>query len=359
MKPTSIKFNKASFSLTLISAATAVWIGGCAPAKWSEANGNSGSNSTSGSPDPGARAPSAKTANEVFTQEANANQVDILIVNDNSASMDEEQTKMANRFTSFVSDLKGIDYRIAMTTTDIETAKWRQDGRIMAWSGTTAKVLTPSTSDAEGKFQKSIRRAETIGCVDRGDCPSPNEQPLRAIELAVDQAKTANKDLFRDGVDFVVVVLSDEDEMSTGPANATTAAHVAQHFKDVFGTTKRLAVHGLVVEPGDDKCLALQRAQGPEGSKSAYATHVASLASLTGGSVHSICDYDYAKDLAAISTSVRKLISSFELKDTPRSGSVNVTLTPAFKTTWSIENNSLVFNPAPPAGTKIEVSYLY
>ena len=340
--------------LTLVCAAAI----GCAPARWAEQSAN-GANNQSGGGSGGGPVTSPKKTTEEFQQDANANKVDILIVNDNSASMDEEQQKMSMRFTSFVSDLKGLDYRIAMTTTDLDSPKYNLGGRIVAWSGTTAKVLTPLTADADLKFKNTIKRAETIGCAKRNDCPSKNEQPLRAIELAVDQATTANKELFRDGVDFVAVVLSDEDELSNAPVGATTAAHVIQHFKTAFNETKRLEVHGLVVMPGDDACLQLQSHQGPVGSKSSYATRVADLSVLTKGSLHSICDADYAKDLSAISTQVRKLVSSFELKETPSPNSLSVVLTPTYKTKWTSESNRLIFNPAPPAGTKIEVTYSF
>src|SRR5436190_127957 len=48
--------------------------------------------------------------------------VDILFVNDNSASMSFEQKALAARFDGFIQNLdsKKVDYRIAITTTDIQ-----------------------------------------------------------------------------------------------------------------------------------------------------------------------------------------------------------------------------------------------
>jgi hypothetical protein len=273
--------------------------------------------------------------------------------------MDPEQRKMSERFASFISELEGIDYRIAMTTTDVESPNWNQGGRILTWSGTSSGVLTSTTKDAEKKFRKTVARPETIGCQKRNDCPSGNEQPLRALELAIDQHATANKDFFRDGVDLVTVVLSDEDEMSNSPPQATSAADVISHFASVFGTTKRLEVHGLIVEPGDVACRDLQNAQIPGGNAAYYGTHVSELASLTGGTVNSICDEDYSKDLQAISSEVRRLVSTFELHHVPKDNSVIVTFIPAFTTKWTVEGNKIFFNPAPPAGTKFDISYKY
>lgn len=342
-------------ALVFVSAAGLVI--GCAPAKWKESTSPS-PNSSSGNP---VNAPSSQRAQETFEQNANANKVDILIVNDNSASMDPEQRKMGQRFNSFISELDGVDYQIAMTTTDLDSKNWNQDGRILPWIGAkVGRVLTPSTPNAAQIFAQTVSRPETIDCTERKDCPSGNEQPLKALERSMDQAETSNSVFYRSGVDLVVVILSDEDEMSTAPAGATTAEHVVRHFRDVFGSAKRLAVHGLVILPGDTKCLKEQASQpAAQGYAASYGTRVASLASLTGGTVNSICDADYARDLRSISSEVRKLISSFDLREMPVENSISVTLTPAFKTTWKIEGSRLVFNPAPPAGTKIEVRYQY
>ncbi|MES2966148.1 MAG: hypothetical protein V4760_19875 [Bdellovibrionota bacterium] len=338
----------------------------CAPAKWME-NPGAGGNTGSGAPDPinPAPRPSATPvqgpkAIERFEQDQNANKIDILIVNDDSSSMEEEQKKMAERFGSFVSALSTIDYRIAMTTTDLQTPKWNQNGRIMEWSGTGTKVLTPKTPNAEGAFRSTIKRNETIGCRQRSsgkDCPSGNEEPLRATLLAIDQRANANKDLFRVGVDFVVVVLSDEDELSDGPVTATKPIEVTEGFEAAFGVSKRLAVHGIIVKPGDVACKAEQEKQIKEPGGAFYGQHVSELAALTNGTTGSICATDYAKNLSAISDQVRKLVSSFDLQKEPLEGSVEVNLTPNDTIAFHVEGKRVIFARPPNAGTRVEISY--
>lgn len=344
------------FGSIVIAAGVSTTLIACGPARWAEVAGRN--NSASGDPDTDVK----PAIFESFEQDDAANKVDILIVNDNSASMDEEQTKMSMRFSNFVSALKGIDYRIAMTTTDIDSKRWGQYGKIMPW-GTGGKelVLTPATVDSSKKFKQTIQRTETIGCIDIQDgyyCPSSVEQPLKAIELAIDERTTANSALFRENVDLVAVVLSDEDEMSTAPASATKAEDVLAHFQKAFKGTKRLAVHGIVVKPGDSVCQKAQAAQG-KGAKSSYATRVSALAALTNGSLNSICDSDYSKSMSSISSQVRKLVSSFDLEQAPKVGTVKVKLVPApaEALTWTIERNHLIFDAPPAAGTRIEVSY--
>ncbi len=296
-----------------------------------------------------------------FTQDESAGKVDILVVNDNSYSMEVEQKKMAERFPSFVSALGDLDYHISMTTTDIDSSspKLNLGGRVVEWTGTTSKLLTPQTVKASDVFKNTIKRSETIGCVARGDCPSGNEQPLKATILAMDQRLKENAGVFRDGVDLAVVVLSDEDEMSNGPVEATKPADVIAAFKSHFGESKRLRVFGIVIQSGDAACRALQLAQTEGGNGAFYATHVEGLAKLTGGSTNSICDLDYSKSLSDISKSVRKLVGTFELSSLPLGGSVKVNFTPkpSKPITFHVEGKNLIFDNPPAAGTKIDVTY--
>jgi hypothetical protein len=296
-----------------------------------------------------------------FTQDESANKVDILIVDDNSYSMEVEQKKMGERFPSFVSALGDLDYHIAVTTTDVDSAssKLNLSGRVVDWSGTTSKLLSPQTPKASDVFKNTIKRSETIGCVPRGDCPSGNEQPLKATIMAMEQRLKDNAGVFRDNVDLAVVVLSDEDELSNGPANATKPQEVIDAFKAQFGDSKRLRVFGIVVQSGDLVCRALQLAQTEGGNGAFYATHVEELAKLTGGSTNSICDLDYSKSLSDISKSVRRLVGTFELSDVPVAGSLKVTLTPqpSKPISYHVEGKNLIFDNPPPAGTKIDVAY--
>ncbi len=305
--------------------------------------------------------PVPASKSESFTQDDSANKIDILIIDDNLYSMEVEQKKMAERFPSFVSALGDLDYQIAVTTTDIDSVnpKLNLSGKVVDWSGTTSKLLTPKTPKASDVFKNTIKRSETIGCADRGDCPSGNEQPLKAAILAMQQRFTNNAGVFRDNVDLALIILSDEDEMSDGPANATKPQEVIDAFKTEFGNTKRLRSFGIIVQSGDTVCRALQLAQTAGGNGAFYGTHAEELARLTGGTTNSICDVDYSKSLAEISNSVRKLVGTFELAETPVAKTVKVTLTPqpAKAIGYHVEGKNLIFDTPPPAGTKIDVSY--
>lgn len=300
-------------------------------------------------------------ATESFTQDEAANKIDILIINDNSYSMEVEQTKMAERFPAFVSSFSGLDYQISMTTTDIDSTSNNLNlgGRVVNWSGTASKFLTGNSSNAATLFRNTLRRIETIGCTIRGDCPSGNEQPLKAAMLAMDQRLTSNAGVFRNKTDLAIVVLSDEDELSDGPANATKPQEVVDRFKAHFGDSKRLAVFGIVIKSGDEACRIHQLAQTSGGKGAYFATHVEELARLTGGSVNSICDDDYSQSLTDISNSVRKLVGTFDLHQAPKPGTVEVVMTPHQVIGFRVEGKKVIFDTPPPAGTRVEISYQY
>lgn len=88
--------------------------------------------------------------------------VDILFVTDNSASMSKFQTEMAARFSGFIQNLdaKRIDYRIAITTTDL--AKVLNQKLVKFYSG--ASYITKNDSDRVTLFNYAIKRNETIDC---------------------------------------------------------------------------------------------------------------------------------------------------------------------------------------------------
>lgn len=91
-----------------------------------------------------------------------AGKVDILFVNDNSASMSVVQAKLAAKFAGFVENLdsKEIDYQISMTTTDLLAS---QKNSLITF-GNGSKILTKADSGRVGLFNAAIARPETIAC---------------------------------------------------------------------------------------------------------------------------------------------------------------------------------------------------
>ena len=72
--------------------------------------------------------------------------VDILFVDDNSASMYTEQTKMGDKFPDFADALSGLDFQIGITTTDLA-----QGGSLLPFpNGST--VLHPTMANYQNLF---------------------------------------------------------------------------------------------------------------------------------------------------------------------------------------------------------------
>lgn len=93
-----------------------------------------------------------------------AGKVDILFINDNSASMSKNQINMANRFSGFIHNLdkKNIDYRIAIATTDFSLNS--ADYLISFKNG--QKFITMTEGNRVDLFNQSIVRNETVSCED-------------------------------------------------------------------------------------------------------------------------------------------------------------------------------------------------
>jgi hypothetical protein len=98
------------------------------------------------------------------TFKVGAGKVDILFVDDNSASMSGIHKKLAAKFGGFIEslDAKEIDYRIGITTTDL--AAVQKDSMITFANG--SKILTKNDSNRVGLFNAGIARAETVACED-------------------------------------------------------------------------------------------------------------------------------------------------------------------------------------------------
>lgn len=280
--------------------------------------------------------------------------IDILFVIDNSPSMKREQKKLGERLQAFLKSIKHTDWQMAFTTTDVSNGKYGLKGSLLDLhnhNGT--KILNSNFSDAEEVFYNTVQRSEGDKCI--FNCPSSNEQPLKASVLALEKSKGENSIFFRPGADLAIVILTDEDEMSSGSRKATKPQDVVNTFKEQFGDTKELAVYGIVIQPNDKNCFEDQKTEGFSNANPGRV--VTQLARLTNGFTGSICDQDYSVALENISDRTRYIAESYRLKRTPIAESVKVTLSPEQNVEWKIEDNHLSFIEPPKEGTKVSVSY--
>jgi hypothetical protein len=291
-------------------------------------------------PDPNP-APGPQFMAESFKQKDRDPAVDILIVVDNSGSMSADQLKLGQKISSFLGYMAGVDWHLGIVTTDVSPNSVSANGAMIDFPGTGSHILTQNTPDYLNKFLSTVVRSET---------GSGDEQAMRAVQLAIEQRNGANAGFFRDETDFVVIVLSDEDERSTG-ASGTTGTDVINTFKAAWGNTKRIDGYGIVIRPGDTACY---NEQNPGGS---YGTYVDGFAKKTRGVLGSICDADFGPTLATIGSRVRTLLTTFDLSQKPLPSSIRIKFTPSHATTWYLNGQTLEINNPPKAGTIVDVSY--
>ena len=354
------------------------------------------------------------------TSEFVTGKVDILFVVDNSGSMSPEHMEIANRFSMYIEtlDKSGLDYQIAMITTDIsaspgnyvkkEANGWGayQDGKLLEFGGVGGDVvLTKEDQDRVRLFQDLIQREETIECEDRGfdssSCPSHDERGIYAAHLAV---KNKEGGFFREDSHLAIVFISDEDERSVGgdktdssisslpdvylnleekdkPINLVKA--ISQHL----GAEKSVTAYAIVVNPeekeengGEITCRTAQRNQGlllePKNDffSGEYGTLYIQLANpskqlrdsgnIMQGVVGDICAENYGKQLEDMADHVAKASNMIKLRcqpiKDPEPPFTNLEFQPALPegTTYSIDdNNVLRFTPELKPGTRLSYTY--
>ncbi|OQW50417.1 MAG: hypothetical protein A4S09_01090 [Proteobacteria bacterium SG_bin7] len=292
---------------------------------------------------------------DVFNVTIGNPRVDILFIDDNSSSMEKDQLKLGQKFSSFISGLNGVDWQIGVTTTDCSAGTYGICGSLLPLTGSSGKILSPTTANYEKVFLDTVYRPETVGCQARGDCPSSNEQPLFASMTAMDKRASDNAGFFRSESDLAVIVLSDEDEKSNSPASATQASTAQNHFKGIWPSGKKLSVYGIIIQPGDSACLNAQISDS--GGFAFEGNIINQWVNLTGGISGSICDGDYSSNLQNIGRQVRNIADSVELSKTPIPSTVRVVFTPSQAITWTVQGNRVLFSAPPPVGTRIEVFY--
>jgi hypothetical protein len=233
-------------------------------------------------------------------------QVDILFVTDNSLSMEEEQSRMAQRIASFMDQIKNLDWQIAIVTTD-PSHRTYGDGRFLQFpNGEYFLTSKLDVNTARDHFGKTIQRNEE---------GSNTEQGIRAVARSIQRAvkpKEAvdqeHSKFFRSSASLSVVVLSDEDESSGG-----TLSLGSELLKLVNQTwsQKVFQFHSIIVRPNDRACLDVF-------SGHSYGISYAELTDKTQGILGNICDEDYGTQLSMIGQSVVNTQTTYALDCQPK-----------------------------------------
>lgn len=346
--------------------------------------------------------------------------VDILIIDDNSASMSPEQNAMAARFSSFITalDNKSIDYRIGIITTDVSATTGNgprgingngalQDGNLITF-GDGSKYLTPSTLNKTSLFATAIQRQETITCESylaqnpgapnySANCVSPDERGIYAANLVVQNNPSG---FIRGDSSLAVVVLSDEDVRSTAYSSYISYSLDAMDMPQTLisnvqnrYTGKSLAVHSIIVKPGAlnsgitassaaDQLLAAFSINGTSAASALPTTlfnggdstclnaqsaqvnnvrgsygYIYALASrMTGGYEGTICASDYGSQLSSIGNQIGQQVNSIGLSCAQPKNLI-VTFVSGPAVTWTQSGSQINFASNLTVGSQVRVQY--
>ncbi len=271
-------------------------------------------------------------------------QADVLFVVDNSCSMSEEQASLGSNLSSFLTlaQSQGVDYHIAVTTTDVV----RERGAFVG----SPRYITPMTANAETTFRNTVTNGT------RGTNGSSDEQGLEAAYLALTDPNLsgANAGFLRADAALAVIVVSDEEDSSPRADN-----FYINFFRSLKPSNPTVPVQFSAVVKESDRCT----------SAATIGSRYISVAQATGGLVESICTANWGQTLGNIGLATFGLRSRFPLTSQPVVSTIAVRVngqpvprvSAGGMTAWAHDGptNSVNFvgSAVPQANQTIEVTY--
>ncbi|MCB0370286.1 MAG: hypothetical protein KDD45_12900, partial [Bdellovibrionales bacterium] len=166
-------------------------------------------------------------------------------------------------------------------------------------------------------------------------------------ELAITDDSTKNKELFRDGANLAVIIISDANEspFNTGAVYENDPANLLKYLTAKW-PNKITTFSSIVVKTNDTTCL-----YDKTSSNESYGKAYEFLSNTTDGIIGSVCEKDYSSQLKIIGQSIKDKISSFKLScnpvDADKSGLVDFSITDSQNlslSNYSISKNIVSFS---------------
>lgn len=208
-------------------------------------------------------------------------EVDILLVIDNSCSMEDEQEKLSQGFEEFVRffEVAEVDYHIGVTTTDMFNDGPGAMGQL-ARADNGVSIIDEDTDDADEVFEQLVQ----VGIEGAGI-----EQGLLAALSALrpPMSEGANDGFLREDALLTVIFVSDEEDASLGGVNSyinSLREVKGQRARDVFNASALIGVDPETGEPSECGTVQQQAAAG-------FRYH--DVVQQTGGVVGSICEEEF------------------------------------------------------------------
>jgi len=290
-----------------------------------------------------------------------SNKLDLLIVLDNSDSMFMDYTygDVKNKMSGLLGSLNGVDYRVAFTSTDVDS---NHSGKA-SFSGAIGPVMTSNLWNRDALFNAAVSGQDTLDCrLHMGpNCGSNEEQPLKAAVMAVEKRNSVNSGFIRDDADLAVLFVGDEEE-NVLPGEHKLLAHEAeQMMRSQLGSQKNIRFYGAIIQPGDANCYNSQKKQEIFGSGASYGYNVATAVSNTGGRMVSFCDGNFVasglSDIARHVSSPGSSQTQFVISADAIEGTVVVSMNPTSDIPYTVSGRTVTFERAPSAGTEIKITF--
>jgi hypothetical protein len=306
---------------------------------------------------------------DVFLQDP-AQQVDILIVVDNSASMLPYQERLALHFDDFIRFFReaSTDYHIGVTSTTTGTPlppgtygcqvpEWGmpEDGALAG-----PLIIANGTPNAEERFAQLVQV---------GTCGAGAEMGMESSRLALEErmADGTNGGFLRPDAALSIVYVSDEQDSS--PRAVSEYMRAFQDTKDASVGRNAFVASAVVVL--DEEHIGCDDPDFPP----TMGTRYDEAARLTGGVSGNICNADFTEIISELSLASSRLSERFALSELPDPRTLEVVFDEeeplnCADGTWTyelVENDdgsreaAIVFDRdhLPPPSTTVSVSYVY
>ncbi len=298
--------------------------------------------------------------------QADGSKVDVLFVVDDSPSMDDKQTNLANSFATFVqvAQLFNDDFHVGVVTTDNEDAT-DHCGKLRPYADpslgevrfiskgvqqptTALEKLAKQGSNGSSTEQCfwSVERALTLPlildskkpCTKASDCASGEECTTNPDD-GTKGCGGRNRMFLRKNASLEVVEMGDEDDQS--PGDMTYYTNLFYSFKGV--NNKNLFHFHAIAGPSPGGC-------NDQGAGSAVeCPRFVQMAQTTGGVFASVCDIDFGPAMKNIGTQAFGLAMQYFLTRTPDPSTIDVKInaTPCAQSanSWKYDepSNSVTF----------------
>ncbi len=259
---------------------------------------------------------------DTYAQQS-ASKIDVLWIVDDSGSMAPRQENLAKNFQAFIDVFtKGsIDYRIAVTTTDIFKVRGQLKG--------SPKIISPKTPSVVAAFEKNVKvgidgspfeaglQAALMAIELQNDANAPKATAketcigkCKGAQACLDACEVANAyDFLRTDAYLYLIFVTDEEDRSSEDV---------RYYWRSFETAKGIGNDGTVTT------AAIMGDVPTNGCGATPGTRYKAMSDLTGGEVGSICDANFSATLKKLATNAVGLKRKFALSRKPNLSTIEV-----------------------------------